>query len=88
MTVFVFGLLLIGVIILVVRKLKRDEELFHSELAERRLDEKELDDIDNFDEELDKIEKGIKLVNRQEVLVDKRNELKEKIDSVESKSRD
>lgn len=70
----VFGLLLIGGIILLIRKIRK--------IWKR---EDRLEAQDNFTETLESLDDKLELIDRQNIVVDKSIKLKEKIDSVETK---
>jgi cell division protein FtsB len=74
---FIVGIILIVALILVGKKIRNHNRRYN-----------ELENLDNFNQISKQIDTNIELVDRQEVLIDKVNKLKEKRESVESKIED
>lgn len=77
MPILIIGVILLILLILVLLKIRRFNKR-----------EEELDKIDNFSELNEQIDRDLTIAERQDILIDKVNKLKEKQNSVEAKLED
>ena len=77
MIILIAGVCLLILIFLLVKGVKHEEEKV-----------RKLNELDNFEELYNTVERDIELTDRQGVLVDKVNKLKEKQNSVKTKLED